>query len=97
MDLVKVRRVGNSNVVSLSRDFEALGYTEGAEVVIESLPGGELLLMPATRLRDQIRAIGRRAIAENRAALDKLAAYDRGELDPDAANAAPASRRGDYA
>lgn len=82
MDSVKIRRVGNSNVVSLSRDFEELGYTEGADVVVESLPTGELLIMPAGRVRTHIREIGRRAIAENREALEKLAAYDRGEVGP---------------
>ncbi len=82
MDSVKIRRVGNSNVVSLSRDFEELGYTEGTDVVVESLPTGELLIMPAARVRTHVREIGRRALAENREALEKLAAYDRGEVEP---------------
>ncbi len=50
-------------------------------MVVESLPTGELLVMPAEKLRAHIRELGRRAIAENREALDKLAAYDRGEAD----------------
>ena len=40
MKIVKVRRVGNSNVVSLPHDLEASGYTPGTPVLIEELPGG---------------------------------------------------------
>ena len=79
METVKVRRVGNSNVISLPRGFEDLGYVEGAEVVVESLPTGELLVVPAAKLRAHIRELGRQAIVQNREALDRLAAYDRGE------------------
>jgi len=37
-----VRRVGNSNVVSIPRELEASGYTPGCSVLVEELPGGEL-------------------------------------------------------
>jgi len=77
VESVKIRHVGNSNVISLPRTFEDLGYREGVEVVVESLPTGELLIIPAAQLRAHIRELGRRAIAENREALEKLAAYDR--------------------
>ncbi len=79
MQIVKVRRVGNSNVVTLPHQLEAAGYTPGTSVVIELAPTGELILMTADRIRARILEIGRRVIEEEREALDLLAAYDRGE------------------
>ncbi len=76
---VKIRRVGNSNVVTLPRELEEAGYTVGTSVAVEHLPTGELLLIPESRLREHIRAIGRRNIEKHREALDMLEAYDRGE------------------
>lgn len=79
MQIVKVRRVGNSNVVTLPRSLEAAGFEVGASVVVEALPGGQVLLVPAANVRERIRGIGRRVIAEHREALELLDAYDRGE------------------
>ncbi len=79
MQIVKVRRVGNSNVVTLPHQLEAAGYTPGTSVVIELAPTGELILMTADRIRARILEICRRVIEEEREALDLLAAYDRGE------------------
>ena len=80
MKLVKIRRVGNSNVVSLPREFEEAGYVEGTTVAIERAPGGELVIVPESQLRENVGSIARRAIEANRGALDILAAYDRGEV-----------------
>ena len=79
MQIVKIRRVGNSNVVTLPHQFEAAGYTPGISVVIEQAPTGELILMPEDRVRTRVREIGRRVIEEHREALDLLEAFDRGE------------------
>ncbi len=79
MEIVRVRRVGNSNVISLPRQFEAAGYTTGTPVIIEALEDGSLLIRPVATLRTAYRAIARQAIEDNREALDRLAAYDRGE------------------
>ncbi len=76
MKVNRVRRVGNSNVVSLPRELEGAGFGVGAEVVIEQLPTGEILLLPADRLRKIVREYGRRAVADNRAALRLLAEQD---------------------
>ncbi|HWD69679.1 MAG TPA: AbrB/MazE/SpoVT family DNA-binding domain-containing protein [Solirubrobacteraceae bacterium] len=35
-----MRRVGNSNVVSLPRELEASGYVPGTSVLVEELPDG---------------------------------------------------------
>ena len=74
--IVKVRRVGNSNVVSIPREYEANGYTPGTSVLVEELPGGELRLMPTEKLREQIAHIGRRVVADHPEALRILAEHD---------------------
>jgi antitoxin component of MazEF toxin-antitoxin module len=81
MKIVRVRRVGNSNVVSLPRALERLGYRAGAEVAVEELPNGDLRLIPTDHLTARFREMSRETVEENREALDRLAAYDRGEVD----------------
>jgi antitoxin component of MazEF toxin-antitoxin module len=53
--IVKVRRVGNSNVVLIPREFEASGYTPGASVLVEELADGELRILPTDRVRERVR------------------------------------------
>lgn len=77
MKIVKVRRVGNSNVISIPHEFEARGYAAGTSVLVEELEGGELRIMPIEQVRERIRAIGRRAVSEHGDALKIL-----GESDP---------------
>jgi antitoxin component of MazEF toxin-antitoxin module len=76
MRIVKIRRVGNSNVVSIPREFEAQGYTPGTSVLLEELPGGELRILPTEQVRKQIRRVGRRLVDEHREALRILAEHD---------------------
>jgi antitoxin component of MazEF toxin-antitoxin module len=76
MKIVKVRRVGNSNVVSIPREFEASGYTPGSSVLVEELPGGELRILPTEKLRDHIKQIAARVVAEHEEALRILAEHD---------------------
>lgn len=76
MRIVKVRRVGNSNVVSIPREFEASGYTPGSSVLVEELPGGELRILPTEKLREQIKHIGRRVVTDHEEALQILAEHD---------------------
>ena len=73
MKIVKVRRVGNSNVVSIPREFEDAGFTPGSSVLVEALPSGELRLLPADQVRKRIRTTGRRIVEEHSEALDILA------------------------
>jgi len=79
MKVLKVRRVGNSNVVSLPREFEASGYGPGATVLVEQLEDGSLHLVRTEEVRTLLRDSGKRLIAERREALDILARHDRGE------------------
>jgi antitoxin component of MazEF toxin-antitoxin module len=76
MKVNRVRRVGNSNVVSLPRELDAAGFAVGTQVVIQQLPSGEVRLLPADRLREIVRDYGRQVVADNRAALQILADHD---------------------
>lgn len=82
MEIVKVRRVGTSNVVSLPRAFERLGYQPGTFVVLDALPNGDIILRRVDSVRKAVEAITPRVIEENQEALDILTAYDRGEEVP---------------
>jgi antitoxin component of MazEF toxin-antitoxin module len=80
MQIVKIRRVGNSNVISLPKEFEKSGFVPGTSVAVDETPTGELVIMPASRLQRDFREIIRQVVAEDREALDMLARYDRGEI-----------------
>lgn len=83
MHRVKIRHVGNSEVVTLPKALRGAGLTAGAELLLEPLADGQILLTPLSggreALRKRIRQIGRRVIAEEADTLALLAAYDRGE------------------
>lgn len=76
MKVVKVRRVGNSNVISIPREFEASGYAPGSSVLVEELAGGELRIMSTEKVRERIRGVGKRVVAEHGEALQILAHHD---------------------
>jgi antitoxin component of MazEF toxin-antitoxin module len=76
MKIVKVRRVGNSNVVSLPRELEASGYVPGTSVLVEELPDGELRILPTDRVRERVREIAARAVSERAEALEILVSHD---------------------
>jgi antitoxin component of MazEF toxin-antitoxin module len=76
MRIVKVRRVGNSNVVSIPRELETQGYAVGSSVLVEELPGGELRIMPTDAVRERIRETGRRLVDAHPEALRILAEHD---------------------
>jgi len=77
MKLVKVRRVGNTIVMTLPRGVERLGFTPGSQVLVEELPSGQLLVTPAEKFRTRLRKTVREVVAEDREALSILEAYDR--------------------
>jgi antitoxin component of MazEF toxin-antitoxin module len=78
MKIVKIRRVGNSNVVTLPRDLESRGFAPETEVAVEEMANGELRIIPTAHLRELIRDTGRKVVSENREALDILAEHDKG-------------------
>jgi antitoxin component of MazEF toxin-antitoxin module len=73
--IVKVRRVGNSNVVSIPREFESQGYAPGASVLIDELPDGGLRILPAERVRERVSQIAKRVVSEHPEAMEILANY----------------------
>jgi antitoxin component of MazEF toxin-antitoxin module len=77
MKIMKIRRVGNSNVVSLPHELESQGFTAGTMVMVHQLPTGEVRIVPADRVHMSIREVGRNIVDENREALDMLADYER--------------------
>ena len=76
MKIVKVRRVGNSNVMSIPREFEASGYTPGSSVLVEDVGGGELRILPTDRVRERVRQFADRIVGEHPDALEILANHD---------------------
>ncbi len=76
MKIVKVRRVGNSNVISIPRELESHGYAPGTSVLVEELDGGELRILSTEQLRKRIRTIGERMVADHPEALKILAEHD---------------------
>jgi antitoxin component of MazEF toxin-antitoxin module len=76
MKVVKIRRVGNSNVISIPREFEARGYTPGSSVLVEELSDGELRIMSTEKVSERIRQVGARLVAEHGEALQILADHD---------------------
>jgi antitoxin component of MazEF toxin-antitoxin module len=76
MKVVKVRRVGNSNVVSIPRELEARGFAPGTSVLVEELDTGELRIIPTDQVRARIRDVGQRLVGEHAEALKILAEHD---------------------
>lgn len=75
MKVVKVRRVGNSNVISIPREFEERGYAPGASVLVEEFDG-ELRIISAEQVHDRVRNVGKRLVGERQEALQILADHD---------------------
>lgn len=73
-----MRRVGNSNVVSIPKAFALAGYAAGTEVLLEQLDDGSLRIVRVNDVRQLIRNVGRMVVAEDAEALALLAAHDRG-------------------
>lgn len=73
--IVKVRRVGNSNVVSIPREFEASGYAPGTSVLVEELADGELRILPTDKVRQRVRRIAGRVVREHPEAMEILAEH----------------------
>jgi antitoxin component of MazEF toxin-antitoxin module len=77
MKINRVRRVGNSKVLSIPSELERVGFVDGAQILIQELPSGEVRLLPADHVRAMVRDYGRRVVADNRRALEILADHDR--------------------
>lgn len=80
MNAVRVRRVGNSNVITVPRELERFGLVEGASVAFVPMQDGQVLIIPAERMPEYLDEIGQQVIARRRGALEKLAAHDAGQV-----------------
>jgi antitoxin component of MazEF toxin-antitoxin module len=76
VEVVKVRRVGNSNVISIPREFEARGDVPRSSVLVEELSDGDLRTMSTEKVRERIQDIGGRLVTEHGEALEVLASHD---------------------
>ena len=86
MSLVKVRRDGNSGVVTIpAEDMRKAHLSIGDHVQIEvEEASGRVTITPIRiepRAHYDIREMGLRVIEEKRELLNRLAAYDRGEAE----------------
>lgn len=80
MHVVKIRKVGSGNVVSVPSALAKNGYGTGQRVTIETLPNGDLLVRRVVDRGEQLRTAARRLIQKHRKSLDILEAYDKGEV-----------------
>lgn len=78
MRILKVRKVGNSNVVSIPREFEAAGFTADADVGLELGPDGVLYLkpLPQDERKKLILEAVHAATKRHQRAMDILEEYD---------------------
>jgi antitoxin component of MazEF toxin-antitoxin module len=76
MKIGKVRRVGNSNVISLPRELEASGYVPGTSVLVEELVDGEPRILPTEIVRKRVGQIAARTVIDRSEALEILASHD---------------------
>ncbi|MCU1287701.1 MAG: hypothetical protein JWO13_4051 [Acidobacteriales bacterium] len=74
---MRIRRVGNSNMVALPIEFEAAGYRPGVEVVVQETPRGELRIVRADLAHESTREAAARLAERHRATLDRLDEHDR--------------------
>lgn len=81
MDVVKIRKQGNSLSVTLDQaTLDAANLHEG-DLVAPSVQKGVVVLTPVEirpKVRPRVLEVGRRIIAENRRVLDRLAKDERG-------------------
>jgi antitoxin component of MazEF toxin-antitoxin module len=88
MNLVKVRKVGNSAVVTLPHSM-AEKLPAGTRVLIHELDNGDLLIQRPESFEGAIRESGRKVVAKHAQLLDRLANYDPAE----APQGVPSTRR----
>jgi antitoxin component of MazEF toxin-antitoxin module len=74
---LRIRRIGNSNMVVLPSEFEAAGYRPGVEVVVQETPQGELRIVRADLAAESTREVAGRLAKRHRSTLERLAEHDR--------------------
>jgi antitoxin component of MazEF toxin-antitoxin module len=74
--MLKVRRVGNSNMVALPKEWEASGFGPGAYVLVERDQAGEVRMLRAGDITVQIDALADEMMEKHAEALQILAEHD---------------------
>lgn len=73
MKVVKIRHVGNSDVMTVPPE---LGLQVGSAVLVEKLDTGQILITPAESIRQRMPAIAARVAKRNREAFRILEEHD---------------------
>lgn len=79
MKMVKIRRVGNSNMVALPKDWEADGFVPGTYVLVDRDKAGEIRMLRAGDMAERVDALAGEMMEKHAEALRILADYDRSE------------------
>ena len=79
MKMLKIRRVGNSNMVALPKDWEGDGFAPGDYVLVERDEAGEVRMLRAGDMAARVDALANEMIEKHTEALRILAEHDRGE------------------
>lgn len=79
MKMLKIRRVGNSNMVALPKDWEGDGFAPGDYVLVERDHAGEIRMLRACDMAARVDALADELIEKHAEALRILAEYDCGE------------------
>jgi antitoxin component of MazEF toxin-antitoxin module len=75
--VVKIRKVGSGNVVSVPSALAESGYSTGQQVTIQKLPNGDLLVRRVVDRSEQLQSTARRLMQKHRKSLEILEAYDK--------------------
>jgi len=75
MDVLKIRKQGNSLTVTLDQQTLGAANLHEGDLVTPSVRNGTIVLTPV-EIRPRALALGRKVIAENRRVLDRLAKDD---------------------
>jgi antitoxin component of MazEF toxin-antitoxin module len=78
MALVEVRRVGNSNVITLPAGLGSHGFEPGSAVLVEAEDDGTLRVIPVPDVDTHVREVALTAIQRRRRTLEILEAHDDG-------------------
>lgn len=76
MKMLKVRRVGNSNMVALPKEWEEAGFGPGDFVLVERDLAGEIRMLRAGDLSGRIDALAEEMVEKHAKALKILADHD---------------------
>lgn len=77
MKRMRIRRIGNSNMVALPSELEDAGYRPGVEVLVQGMPEGEVRIVRADLARESTRDLASRLAERHRRTLERLADHDR--------------------